>query len=69
MTAAPAPNRAERARDELCLAFLYWWDNGLSADAIAAMFGVSRNVPLGVVWRVNRADPTALRRKPETHGR
>jgi hypothetical protein len=56
---------AARATDELHLGFLWLWDLGWSAGEIGAAYGVSRNVPLCVVWRIHQADPTALKRKPE----
>ena len=55
----------ERAHDEQQLAFLNCWEDGWSVGEIGRAFNVSRNVPLGVVHRVNEADPTALLRKPE----
>jgi len=63
------PDHAERQRDALQLGFLAMWEDGFSVGQIARAFGVSRNIPLGVVHRIHLADPTALTRKPETQER
>lgn len=60
-----APNVRERAKDEAQLCMLNCWDAGWSAGEIAAAFALTRGVPLGVIFRVNAADPTALARKPQ----
>jgi hypothetical protein len=65
--ARPSP---ERERDELILRALSLWDHcGLSFGQIAHDIGVSRNAVLGWVYRIQRADPEALKRKPKAAAR
>lgn len=61
---AEAPNHDERTKDERDLAVLSLWDQGISAAAIGAQVGITRNAALAFVWRIHQTDREALIRKP-----
>lgn len=64
---AIVPNREERAQDELRLTVLNCFEDGWTFGEIAkAVAGITRNTALGIVHRVNQADPDALKRKPDS---
>ena len=63
--AAIIPHEEERKRDELCLTVLNCFEDGWTFGEIAqAVAGVTRCAALGIVHRINAADPDALARKP-----
>ncbi|MCL4715504.1 MAG: hypothetical protein KJZ75_11385 [Hyphomonadaceae bacterium] len=66
-TLATRPNVSEREKDEFHLSVLNCWDAGWSAGEIAKAFRVSRCIPLGVIFRINQADPGALERRPQPY--
>lgn len=57
----------ERQKDERDLFILQLWDdpNRWSAGEIAKALGITRNIVIAQVDRVDREDPEALRRKPK----
>ena len=63
------PDPKARTIDELHLALLNCWEVGWTHGEIARTFPITRAASVGVVHRINKADPDAILRKPEPYRR